>query len=61
MQNSAFKTFAISLDCAPRLIDHGNVAGVYHGLICDQLRLCAEAGGGVSKPKRYRQAYKRRT
>ncbi len=36
MQNSAFKTFAISLDCAPRLIDYGNVAGVYHGLICDQ-------------------------
>ena len=36
MQNSAFKTFAISLDCALRLIDYGNVAGVYHGLICDQ-------------------------
>lgn len=27
MQNSAFKTFAISLDCALRLIDYGNVAG----------------------------------
>ena len=27
MQKSAFKTFAISLDCALRLIDYGNVAG----------------------------------
>ncbi len=37
MQNGTLKAFAISLDCAPRLIDYGNVAGVYHGLICDQL------------------------